>query len=399
MSGDVLIRVEGVSKKFTRSLRQSMRYGITDIARDFVGLPTSSDGLRPGEFWAVDDLSFGVRRGECLGLIGPNGAGKSTLLKLLNGIIMPDKGHIEVRGRAGALIEIGAGFHPMLTGRENVYVNGTILGLNKRTIDKLFDSIVEFSELKDFIDTPVKFYSSGMYVRLGFAIAAQMDPDVLLIDEVLAVGDVGFRAKCYRFIAEVIGKAAVIFISHSMPAVAKICDRILVVNGGRCVFEGETARGIDRYYHLFAQQETMVLGTGEAQIEGIRLLNASYQETEVCQYGQPLVISFHVRVSGGYDNFLVSITFASQEAQFVAQCHSAHNCVKLRNDSTPKHIEVTIPKLLLNPGHYTLDILVYDKTNTRQLAWHHSAKRVCVEGDFVGSGPIQWDGEWVVRGS
>jgi len=172
MSSDVLIRAEGVSKKFSFKLKTSMKYGIIDIARDFIGIPSRSDTLRPNEFWSVQDVSFEVRRGECLGLIGPNGAGKSTLLKMLNGIIIPDKGHIEINGRAGALIEVGAGFHPLLTGQENIYINGSIMGLRKKEIDHKFDSIVEFAELSDFIDTPVSYYSSGMYVRLGFAIAA-----------------------------------------------------------------------------------------------------------------------------------------------------------------------------------------------------------------------------------
>ena len=182
MSSDVLIRAEGISKKFSSKLKTSMKYGIIDIARDFIGIPSSSDTLRPSEFWSVQDVSFEVRRGECLGLIGPNGAGKSTLLKMLNGIIMPDKGSVEINGRVGALIEVGAGFHPLLTGQENIYINGSIMGLTKKEIDKKFNSIVDFAEIGDFIDMPVSYYSSGMYVRLGFAIAAHLEPDVLLID-------------------------------------------------------------------------------------------------------------------------------------------------------------------------------------------------------------------------
>src|SRR3990172_12206671 len=214
---DVLIKVEGVSKKFSKSLKRSMLYGIQDISRSMLGLAPKTDELRPGEFWSVDNVSFEVRRGECLGVIGPNGAGKSTLLKMLNGIISPDKGRIEIKGRVGALIEVTAGFHPMLTGRENIYIAGSIHGLSKKEIDRKFDDIVAFSELGDFIDTPVKHYSSGMNVRLGFAIAAQMRPDVLLIDEVLAVGDIGFSTKCLNAIGEIIENSAVIFVSHSVP--------------------------------------------------------------------------------------------------------------------------------------------------------------------------------------
>src|SRR3989338_5925733 len=195
MGEDLAIRVEGVSKKYCKSLKRSMLYGMADVARNLCGLRSPSGLLRPREFWAVDDVSFEVRRGESFGLIGPNGSGKTTLLKMLNGIFWPDKGKITTRGRVGALIAVGAGFHPLLTGRENIYINGAILGMNKREIDKKFDSIVEFADIGDFLDSPVKHYSSGMFVRLGFAIAIHCEPDILLLDEVLAVGAINFQKK------------------------------------------------------------------------------------------------------------------------------------------------------------------------------------------------------------
>ena len=193
MTNDTVIKVENVSKKYCRSLKHTMMYGMQDIARNSIGLKSCSDTLREGEFWALNDVSFEVKKGETLGIVGANGSGKSTLLKLLNGIFMPDKGRIEINGRVGALIEVGAGFHPMLTGRENIYVNGAILGMSKKEIDKKFDEIVDFADIGDFIDSPVKHYSSGMYVRLGFAIASHADLDILMVDEVLAVGDFRFK--------------------------------------------------------------------------------------------------------------------------------------------------------------------------------------------------------------
>ncbi len=264
---DVLIKAEGVSKKFCKSLKRSMLYGVQDIARSMVAMSSKTDELRSGEFWAVDNLSFELKRGECLGLIGPNGSGKSTLLKILNGIISPDKGRVEIRGRVGALIEIGAGFHPMLTGRENIYINGSILGFSKKEIDQKFDEIVEFAELGDFIDTPVKHYSSGMYVRLGFAVAAQMEPDVFLIDEVLAVGDVGFRAKCFNVIDKMSKKAAVIFVSHAMPQVARICSGIIVIKGGKPAYQGKhVEEGVNYYYEQFERLKCSISGSGKASI-------------------------------------------------------------------------------------------------------------------------------------
>src|SRR3990172_5897393 len=210
MEGDILVSAQHISKKFCRYLRKSMTYGIQDISRNFFRMSTKSEQLRKDEFWAVDDVSFELKRGEALGLIGPNGCGKSTLLKMLNGIFWPDKGKITMKGKVGGLIEVGAGFHPLLTGRENVYINGAILGMSRKEIDDKFDDIVEFADIEDFIDAPVKSYSSGMFVRLGFAVAAHCEPDVLLVDEVLAVGDVNFQNRCLRRINEMMARCAVI---------------------------------------------------------------------------------------------------------------------------------------------------------------------------------------------
>ena len=184
MSKEMLIKVEGVKKKFCRSLRKSLQYGMRDIAADLMGWRIPNTELRPEEFYAVDDISFELRRGECLGLIGKNGAGKTTLLKMLNGLIKPDAGRITVRGRVGALIALGAGFNPLLSGRENIYVNGAILGLRKTEINAKLESIIDFAELREFIDSPIQSYSSGMVVRLGFAVAIHCHPDSLLLDEV-----------------------------------------------------------------------------------------------------------------------------------------------------------------------------------------------------------------------
>ena len=187
MNDNISIKVENISKKYCKSLKRSMLYGVKDIARNTIGLSSHSDKLRKGEFWALDNVSFEAKKGETFGIIGPNGSGKTTLLKLLNGIFWPDKGKISVKGNVGALIEVGAGFHPLLTGRENIYINAAILGMTKEETDKKFDVIVEFADIGDFLDVPVKHYSSGMFVRLGFAVAVHCEPDILLVDEVFAV--------------------------------------------------------------------------------------------------------------------------------------------------------------------------------------------------------------------
>jgi len=250
MKNDIAIKVENVSKKYCKTLKRSMLYGISDISRNLIGLGSRPGMLRRDEFWGVDDISFELEKGQVLGLIGPNGAGKTTVLKLMNGIFWPDKGRITLKGRIGALIEVGAGFHPMLTGRENIYLNASILGMTKKETDRKFDEIVEFSGIADFLDTPVKFYSSGMFVRLGFSVAVHSEPDILLVDEVLAVGDSAFRAKCYKRIGEILPGSAVVLVSHNMVNISRLCENTIVLEGGRAVFHGETDLAIDRYHSL-----------------------------------------------------------------------------------------------------------------------------------------------------
>lgn len=244
---DILIRVDGVSKRFCRDLKRSLLYGAQDVGCEAFGLDRSATPLRKAEFWANRDVSFELRRGECLGLIGRNGAGKTTLLKMLNGLIKPDTGRIDIRGRVGALIALGAGFNPILTGRENIYINGSVLGLSRREIDAKLEDIVEFSGVRAFIDTPVQSYSSGMQVRLGFAIATAMDPDVLLLDEVLAVGDAAFRHKCYHRLNRLIDRCAVVFVSHSMEQVAAISTAVGMMRQGEFELYSKVTDGINVY--------------------------------------------------------------------------------------------------------------------------------------------------------
>ncbi|MCM1983002.1 ABC transporter ATP-binding protein [Lyngbya confervoides] len=296
---EVLVRVENVSKKFCRSLKKSLWYGVQDIAAEVTGQKTDH-ALRPDEFWAVKDVSFELRRGECLGLIGRNGAGKSTLLRMLNGLIKPDRGRIELNGRVGGLIALGAGFNPTLTGRENVYVNGSVLGLSKAEIDAKFEEIVEFSELEEFIDAPVQSYSSGMNVRLGFSVAAVLlKPDILLLDEVLAVGDINFQIKCGRRIRELAPHSAVIFVSHSMYNVSWFCSRVMVLSNGEILQDATNpADGITKYLSITEiKQETS--GTGEATISNFQLMQDSglpVPENARFSHGDKLSVEFEIHV-------------------------------------------------------------------------------------------------------
>ena len=215
------------------------------------------------DFWALRDVDLAVGQAETVGLIGPNGSGKSTLLKVLAGILAPTKGEVEVRGRIASLLELGAGFSGELTGRENVYLNASILGLTRREIDRQFDSIVDFAELEPFIDNQVKHYSSGMYVRLGFAVAAHVDPDVLLVDEVLAVGDEAFAAKCLAEVAEFQAQGrTILFVTHGLDQVSQVCDRAVVLNQGRVLFDGEPAEAVSKLRAFLGTSEDPAAGLG-----------------------------------------------------------------------------------------------------------------------------------------
>lgn len=257
---EVVIKVENISKLYRLGIicHNTLYQDIQSKWARFWGLEDpntlidqNSPGLKSNEceyFWALRNVSFDVRKGEILGIIGRNGAGKSTLLKILSRVTAPTEGKIKVKGRIASLLEVGTGFHPELTGRENVFLNGAILGMTKQEISEKFDDIVKFAEIERFIDTPVKRYSSGMYVRLAFAVAAHLDPEILIIDEVLAVGDAKFQKKCIGKMGEVAGEGrTVLFVSHNLNAVKNLCGKVILLEAGNLVFEGDTHEGIAQY--------------------------------------------------------------------------------------------------------------------------------------------------------
>lgn len=264
---EAVLKVEGLSKKFARNLKRSMIYGLTDIARlsfapkrfqspqlttrladvekkshtgNMISVAgRAKDGLRPSEFWALRDIDFELHAGDCIGVIGHNGAGKSTLFTILSGIIAPTTGRVEVHGLLQSLIALGAGFHPMLTGRENIYINANVFGLSNRKIAGLIDEVIDFSEIEDFIDMPIKHYSSGMMVRLGFSVAAHLNPRILLVDEVLAVGDLAFQNKSFAKMMSLIDSGvSLMFVSHYMTAIESVCEKVMWMEQGRVRMRG-----------------------------------------------------------------------------------------------------------------------------------------------------------------
>ena len=374
MDSDVVVSVRNVSKKFCKHLKRSMAYGILDLSKNLVGIKQDTSNIRKEEFWAVRDVSFELRRGEALGIVGANGSGKTTLLKLLNGILPPDKGEIAVRGRMGALISVGAGFHPHMSGHENIYLNGTILGMTRERIKQKFDEIVDFAEIGDFINAPVATYSSGMRVRLGFAIATAINPDVLILDEVLAVGDMAFRAKCYRSIAEMKKNIAVILVSHSMQQITTTCNKGLGMSKGKIGYYGDVLGCIDWYtdtQYEFGYVESKIEDIGEVKA----YFNGELAPTSlVLDNDRPLEIEVDLEVLKPLGDCRFSFILLDQ-----SQTPHAKYISEPIPLNTSRKFSVRIDNLNLHPGTYLGSIALAGSSPIDVSLWMQSIVQFSVE--------------------
>lgn len=370
-NNDVLIACEGVSKKFCRDFKRSLWYGIKDVSLSFSDRGDHNSVLRKDEFWAVKDISFELRRGECIGLIGHNGAGKSTLLKILNGLLTPDVGQVTMRGRVGALIELGAGFNPILTGRENVYNNAAVLGFTKAEIDAKYDAIVAFSEIGEFIESPVQNYSSGMKVRLGFAIAAEMEPDILLIDEVLAVGDLGFKLKCFKTIDEILPHTAIIFVSHSMPMVSRICNKIILMDKGMAKNQGKDISGaIDQYYGCFADNDqNIVFSDGSLSLENSNINALSFTNEGLSQisWGDDFNLKLKFKLHNCEEIPVIDVIIFDKEQRPVGILETSELEDIAILERKTFEISIQHKKIQLSKGVYSINLVVKNKKGTPKL--------------------------------
>ena len=358
MSDAVLVIADGISKRFCRSLKRSLWYGVNDVVGEIFNIGGRSDTLRKNEFWAVDNVSFELQQGQCLGLIGPNGAGKSTLLKILNGLIKPDRGRVTMRGRVGALIELGAGFNPVLTGKENIYINGSVLGFSKREIDKKLEEIVDFAEIGEFVDTPVQNYSSGMRVRLGFSIASQMEPDVLIIDEVLAVGDLGFRQKCFQMLSERKEQGtSVLLVSHSMVDILRLADSGLLLNHGACEFLGDAQEACAKYNVLLSRRNPLVGEKSPYRIDSIRFISDG-QESNRFLTGQDIFVEISVWCEEDFHEARMNFHLDSAKVR-LNSTSTLVSGTKLNFTKGMNLIYLTLKKVNLLRGGYMLQIDLY----------------------------------------
>jgi lipopolysaccharide transport system ATP-binding protein len=326
------------------------------------------------------------------------------MLKMLNGLIKPDTGMIEMRGRVGSLIELGAGFNPVLTGRENIYVNGAILGFTRAEIEQKIDRIIEFSGIREFLDTPVQYYSSGMKVRLGFAIAAQMEPDILIIDEVLAVGDMDFRIKCLTRIGELASKTAIIFVSHSMPQVARVCNRLILMQGGHVKANtDDVSLGIEEYFRSVRNGDKIVGENTLIRLCWIRLLQSGNREPldAPCElyYGKPFDIECCFDVADEVSKYWINFAFIDRESKPVANIFSFFGGMVFEQKGNVK-IRASIDRFLLSQGSYSLSIAVNEVTEsgTRGKVYFYDSNVLTVIAKDIGAAnaPVQLFANWSV---
>ncbi|MBS0280405.1 MAG: ABC transporter ATP-binding protein [Proteobacteria bacterium] len=398
---EAIIKVEGLSKRYqlghrmeVRGENPTLRDGVGRIARNM--LRTSKDVMRGQEvihgddveeFWALKEINFDVAQGEVLGIIGRNGAGKSTLLKVLSRITEPSSGRVTLRGRVASLLEVGTGFHPELSGRENIYLNGAILGMNKGEIRKRFDEIVAFSEVEKFLDTPVKRYSSGMYVRLAFAVAAHLEPEILIVDEVLAVGDAAFQAKCIGKMQDVSTNSGrtVLFVSHNMAAIQQLCSRAIMLRQGSVLADGDPRSIISTYMTSSSHADE----TGNISLrdwpDRVTDKSGMIVRFEVCdEKGAHIGSAF----MGDKVRFIMTIELYRPvtEMQFgifvhaatgegILELRSSHEGLKIDSSGKSVIVEVTVDNIGLYPGEYMLSPWCWDQHSSGDIDWvEHCSK-------------------------
>jgi lipopolysaccharide transport system ATP-binding protein len=373
---DVVLRADGLGKRYrinrlerAQTLRVAIhRFAASPIRRfhDAVRSPREDELL-----WAVRDVSFELEQGEVLGVVGRNGAGKSTLLRILSGITDPTEGYAEVTGRLSSLLEVGTGFHPELTGRDNIYLNGAILGMRRSEVAAKFDSIVEFSGIESFIDTPVKRYSSGMSMRLAFAVAAHLEPDILLVDEVLAVGDAEFQKRCIGKMREATGEGrTVLFVSHNMASVRALSDRAILLERGRVSAEGSVDDVLSEYLNTDAKatsggaisEDTPRVGSGDVRIRHVELLDVDGRPLSEARLGQTLVVVLGLEATRPVGTAVVEVGISSADGLRVTTSFSVDNEQEpFLLDQGENWITVELQPFLL-PGHYALDLGVHAGT-------------------------------------
>jgi ABC-type polysaccharide/polyol phosphate transport system ATPase subunit len=407
----VSVRFDQVSKIYQLGSSKSLRGAVSGLVNRWIpGRGASANETLA----ALKEVDLEIGRGEAVGIIGPNGVGKSTTLKLISHITEPTSGRVWVDGRVAALLELGAGFHPDLTGRENIYLNAAIMGMNRREVDKRFDSIVDFSELERFLDTPVKRYSSGMYCRLGFAVAAHAEPDILLTDEVLAVGDASFQSKCLKQMRELKddGKT-IVFVSHDLPRVRRLCSRVILLHQGQVVADGPASEVIATYTSTPQYASNLaacsvdseptdniagVQGFGlqerPVSITGVGLLDSSGKPTETCSTGETLTVRINYLAHQSVDRPTFEIWFHGMDGQTYAIHSSRWDGYEIQSLQGKGFMDVTFEPLWLLPGVFDIDVAISDHDSVSKYHWLFRVSRLQVRAGRVADGLVYMPHRW-----
>jgi lipopolysaccharide transport system ATP-binding protein len=400
-----IIEIRNIGKKYNISHQRggylTLRDVITNIFRNPFGFLKKKAKViigrsRTEEFWALDDVSFDVEKGDVIGIIGHNGAGKSTLLKILSQITPPTTGEIKINGRVGSLLEVGTGFHPELTGRENIFLNGAILGMKRDDIVKKFDEIVEFSGVQKFLDTPVKYYSSGMYVRLAFSVAAHMEPDVLIIDEVLAVGDAEFQKKCLGKMDDITRKEGrtILFVSHNLAAIQNLCKKCILLENGKIKFFGDTDQAIFEYTKKGLvnepfkkiKPENHIRGTYEAKIKNVKISNGSGSLAGSFLINEKISFEVDYLVTEKSRELSFWVLFSDQNGLVVLNSLQKDSRELIRPVVGEQKIKIDFDNLGLMPGVYmiAIGIFAHNTINSFEFAdWVEPAQSLQIEPSFM----------------
>ncbi len=404
MQNNNVIEFNHVWKKYKKGEKfNSLRDAIPNLFRKKA--VSNNDELSDKEFWVTKDVNFNIQKGEVVGIMGPNGAGKSTVLKLLSRIIMPNKGSMEIKGRLSALIEVTAGFHADLTGRENVYLNGTILGMKKKEIDERFESIVEFSGIREFIDTPVKRYSSGMFSRLGFSVAAHMNPDILLVDEVLSVGDISFQAKCSEKIRELMMTGAtIVIVSHNLSLIQSLCKRVILLNKGEVLIDGPTDQVIPFYENLvFQKQEedlkkkvatspdykVKVKSDISVDISECRILDGRDQQKDIFHTQDQLKLHMEYTSNKRINEPVFCVEIIRADGVLCCSSRTKDNNFVIDAIEGKGALSVDLGYMNLSPGIYMIKISIWDKDLIHPFAVRHNdVLRIEAERGYIDTGAV-----------
>jgi lipopolysaccharide transport system ATP-binding protein len=409
---DSVVRFDSVSKKFTLSLNRPRT--VQEIFLHALGVRRPQ--LRES-FWALRDIDLNITRGEAVGFLGPNGAGKSTLLKLVSRILYPTTGQVHVCGRIAGLLELGTGFHPDLTGRENISLYGSLMGMSRNEIQRKLEAILAFAELENFIDMPLRHYSSGMYMRLAFSVASHVDPDVLLVDEVLAVGDQAFQQKCLRRVEHMIQDGVtILFVSHDLEAARAICQRAVWMDGGKVRTIGPVGQVVEAYdRHVaaqmgFASQERFPVenthepvpeaqrwGSREVEIVSVRLLNDQGTECQTFNTGEPVAVQIDFIAHRQVERPVFGLAIYRGDGFHVTGPNNQQAGLEIPAIYGAGSVMCTVDELPLLTGDYTLSVAVYDSSLSHAYDHHHKAFPFSVRGNRTLFGLLEWPGKWEIK--